>query len=356
MQWGLLPHLVGRSMGQVVIYVEVRAEVVREHLPQLVGDSDYAARMRELHCGLSVRVCSDLCVGVDYPIECSEQVVHPNAVRQLAGFDKIQLPRGQFCRRGFLLQDDKIAAYLGSGMFGEKVVREPHGRHDIAPLHQPFAYGASLLGIEHALRSNEGDDAALAHRIDRFHEEIVVQRARTLPSHGVGMGREKRVEQRHVPERNVAHGHVVMSGVLGLDRLVPLRPHAAPRMQVFQDKGRGRVFLEAGYLGEGLVHLHDFGKDARAGTGVENASGFDAAAPDRIDDCMREFGRSVEGGQNRVLDSVDVSFVLPFIGGIALDDLVQFRHEVGHAVGLSVAVRGLQHLLDSPEAAVCREE
>ncbi len=90
----LLPHLVGRSMGQVVAYVEIRTEVVREHLPQLVSDSDNASRMRELHRGFSVRVGADLCVGMYHAVERSEQVVHPNAVRQLAGFDEIQLSLG----------------------------------------------------------------------------------------------------------------------------------------------------------------------------------------------------------------------------------------------------------------------
>lgn len=53
-----------------------------------------AARVRELHRGFSVRVGADLCVGMYHAVERSEQVVHPNTVRQLAGFDEIQLPRG----------------------------------------------------------------------------------------------------------------------------------------------------------------------------------------------------------------------------------------------------------------------
>ncbi|MDE8698425.1 hypothetical protein PZH42_31505, partial [Bacteroides cellulosilyticus] len=37
------------------------------------------------------------------------------------------------------------------------------------------------------------------------------------------MGEE--VEERHVPERDVAHGHVVVTGVFGFDALESLYPH-----------------------------------------------------------------------------------------------------------------------------------
>ncbi len=308
--------------------------------------------MRELHCGFSVRVSTDLCGGMYHAVERSEQVVLPNAVRQFAGFDEIHLPWGQFARRGFLLQDDKVAADLGSGMVGKQVVRKPHGRHDVAPLHQPFAHGTSLLGIEHALRSDECDDAALAYRIDRLHEEVVVQRACSLTPHGVGMGREKRVEQRYVPERDVAHGHIVMTGILGFDRFISLRPHAASRMQVFEDESRRGVFLEAGYLGGRLVYCQDFRKDTRAGTGIENPFGSNPSVPYRIDNGIRDFGRRIECRQHRVSDSVDVAFVLLLVRGTGFYDLVQLGDECIHIVARFV-FRRFQHLLDRPEAAVC---
>ncbi len=180
-----------------------------------------------------------------------------------------------------------------------------------------------------------------------------MQRACSLTPHGVGMGREKRVEQCYVPERDVAHGHIVMTGVLGFDRFISLRPYAASRMQVFEDKSRRGVFLEAGYLGGRLVYCQDFRKDTRAGAGIKNPFGSNPSVPYRINNGIRDFGRRIECRQHRVSDSVDVAFVLPLTGGIALDDLVQFRHEVGHAVGIPFAVRGLQHLFDRPEAAVC---
>ena len=49
---------------------------------------------------------------MDHPVERLEKVVYPDAVRQLAGFDEIPLPFGQFPRGGFLLQDNQVAADL----------------------------------------------------------------------------------------------------------------------------------------------------------------------------------------------------------------------------------------------------
>lgn len=72
----------------------------------------------------------------------------------------------------------------------------------------------------------------------------------------VGMGGEERVEERHVPERDVAHGHVVVTGVFGFDTFESLYPHPFFGMQVLQDQPRGGVFLEAGDLRVGVVEIH----------------------------------------------------------------------------------------------------
>lgn len=156
---------------------------------------------------------------MDHPVERLEEVVYPDAVRQLAGFDEIPLPFGQSPRGGFLLQDNQVAADLRPRVFCKEVVRQPDGRYGLAAVHQPLAHGASLLGVQYSLRGDECHQAALAYHIDGLHEKIVVQRPCALPPHGVGMGGEERVEERHVPERDVAHGHVVVTGVFGFDAL-----------------------------------------------------------------------------------------------------------------------------------------
>ncbi len=107
-------------------------------------------------------------------------------------------------------------------MVEEQIVGQPRSRHDVAPLHQPLAHGPTLLGIEHTLRSDEGDQTAFAYRVDRLHEEVVVERACALTPHGISMGREKRIEQCHVPEWYIADGHVVMAGIFGFDALEAL--------------------------------------------------------------------------------------------------------------------------------------
>ena len=216
---------------------------------------------------------------MDHPVERLEKVVYPDAVRQLAGFDEIPLPFGQFPRGGFLLQDNQVAADLRPRVFCKEVVRQPDGRYGLAAVHQPLAHGASLLGVQYSLRGDECHQAALAYHIDGLHEKIVVQRPCALPPHGVGMGGEERVEERHVPERDVAHGHVVVTGVFGFDALESLYPHPFFGVQVLQDQPRGGVFLEAGDLRVGVVEIHGIDENPRSRAGVKNTLGGRSAYP-----------------------------------------------------------------------------
>ena len=57
------------------------------------------------------------------------------------------------------------------------------------------------------------------------------------------MCREERVEERHVPERNITDSHVVITDVAGFDILESLYPDPGFGMQMFEDKSRGGVFL-----------------------------------------------------------------------------------------------------------------
>ncbi len=93
----------------------------------------------------------------------------------------------------------------------KRFVRQPDGRYGLAAVHQPLAHGASLLGVQYSLRGDECHQAALAYHIDGLHEKIVGAAPVCLAAARVGMGGEERVEERHVPERDVAHGHVVVN-------------------------------------------------------------------------------------------------------------------------------------------------
>ena len=339
-------------MFQVIALVEMSAEVLREHTPQLPVDAVHALRVGKLHRRFAVGVFAHFGLGVDHPVERLEKVVYRNPVRQLAGFDEVPLPLGEFPRGGSLLQDNQVAADFRSRVVCEEVVGQPHGRYGAAAVHQPLAYGAPLLGVQHPLRGDEGHQAALVHHIDGLHEKIVVQRPRALPPHGIGMGGEERVEERHVPERDVAHGHVVVTGVFGFDALEALHPHPFVGVQVFQDQPRGGVFLEAGDLRVGVVEIDGPDEDARPGTGVEDAPGSGPGVPYRLHDGVGHLRGRVKCRQDGVLDPVHVALVFPLVGGVRPDDLVQLGHESRHALLVRLPGRGFQHLFYGAETAV----
>ena len=163
-----------RSMFQAITLVEMPVEILREHTPHLPVDAVHALRVGELHRRFAVGVFAYFGLGMDHPVERLEKVVYPDAVRQLAGFDEILLPFGQFPRGGFLLQDNQVAADLRPRVFCKEVVRQPDGRYGLAAVHQPLAHGASLLGVQYSLRGDECHQAALAYHIDGLHEKIVV--------------------------------------------------------------------------------------------------------------------------------------------------------------------------------------
>ena len=73
-------------------------------------------------------------------------------------------------------------------------------------------------------------------------KDVSFERIRRITGYLVGTI----VEERHVPERDVAHGHVVVTGIFGFDALESLYPHPFFGVQVLQDQPRGGVFLEAG--------------------------------------------------------------------------------------------------------------
>ena len=170
----------------------------------------------ELHRRFPVGVRAHFGRGLHHAVERSEAVVYRNAVRERARFDKVPLPLGEGSGGRVLLQDDKVAAHLRSGMVCKEVVRQP-------------------LRIGHTLRSDEGDEAPGAHQIDRLHKEVVVYRPCALPAHRIARRGERRVEQRNVPEGDIARNQVEVPLVGGFYGFKTLHPHRIVGMQVAQD-------------------------------------------------------------------------------------------------------------------------
>ena len=100
---------------------------------------------------------------------------------------------------------------------------------------EKHAVRQSFARIGHTLRSDEGDEAPVAHQIDRLHKEEVVYRPCALPAHRITRRGERRVEQRNVPEGDIACNQVEVPLVGGFYGFEALHPHRIVGMQVAQD-------------------------------------------------------------------------------------------------------------------------
>ena len=98
------------------------------------------------------------------------------------------------------------------------------------------------------MRGDKSDNTAVAHRIDGFHKEIIMQCPRTLPPYRVYVRGESRVEQRYIPVWDIAGDNVIIAVIFTFNALKSLCPDCKCRVKMFQDKGCQGVFLETGYL------------------------------------------------------------------------------------------------------------
>lgn len=116
----------------------------------------------------------------------------------------------QFFLAAVLLKDDQVAAHLGVGVLREEVVGHSHHRQQVGIPHHQEAGAVVALAIQHALRGEEGDDAAVTYGIESFQEEIVMYLLRRCPVHD-GTLLILRIEYGDVAEGNVGQGKVEMA-------------------------------------------------------------------------------------------------------------------------------------------------
>ncbi len=118
-------------------------------------------------------------------------------------------------------------------------------------------------------------------------------------------------------------------------------------MQVFEDKSRRGVFLEAGYLRKAGL-LPRLSERHRAGAGIRIR--LEQALCSHIVSTMHTRLRAAYRMPSaRVSDSVDVAFVLPLTGGIVLMTSCSSATRSACVGIIPFAVRGLQHLFDRPK-------
>ena len=340
-----------QGMAFVQLPVEMPLHILREHIRQRTGDAFHAPGVGELHRRFPVGVRAHFGRGLHHAVERSEAVIYRNAVRKRARFDKVPLPLGEGAGDRVLLQDDKIAAHLRSGMVGKEVVRQPHGCDQIAPLHQPFPHGFVAFRIGHTLRSDEGDEAPVAHQIDRLHKEIVVYRPCTLSAYRIARIRKRRIEQRNVPERDIARNQVEVPLVGGFYGFEALHPHRIVGIEPAQDQSRHRVFLEAGDLGLFVITAQVLRESPRPGARFECTHRNDARIIEHPRNGVRHGFRCVEGRQHRSFEAVQIAFVLALAAGVLFQHGVQLFDQGRERRFLFVRQR-FQYLFDRSEAAV----
>ena len=120
-----------------------------------------------------------------------------------------------------LLQDNKVRAYICSGIIAERIVRQTQGCNKISLFYQLHSdeWNGS---VHHALRRNKGYQTAFPHLVETFEEEVIVQglcrlTVADLLAYGIS-----RVCNRKISERNIGCSHVEISVEIGVNFLKTL--------------------------------------------------------------------------------------------------------------------------------------
>ena len=121
-------------------HIESFVEILREHPAQICADTLRTALMQIDHCGLAVGIgvlhgfrMNDTC-----PVE--KEAIHDNTRFQQNGAEKLVILFRETLFALVLLQDNKVAADLRSGIVGKEVVRQPDDRYGIGMAKHLTAY------------------------------------------------------------------------------------------------------------------------------------------------------------------------------------------------------------------------
>ena len=249
---------------------------------------------------------------------------------------------GQFLFADVLLQDNQIAADLRSGIVGKEVVRQADDGNHVRLFEQLDAGGFVLRGVEYSLRSDERHDTAVFGGIQPFEEKVVVDGfgCRTPPQ-CLTCG-ERRVENRHVPERNIGGHHVeiVVKGLL--DALEALHAHFLVGIEARENFTRQEVFFKGHHVRRGVPAGKRIDERPVSGRGFEHPQRTDVVVVQHIGQSLRYRRRGVKRRQHRTFQAVDIAFILRVAGAVLADQPVQLRRhreqfEVGfrplHGIG-----------------------
>ena len=143
-----------------------------------------------------------------------------------------------------LLQDNKVAADLGSGV-GKEIIRQADGRNKTGVIHQPFTDWAVAHGIHYARTGDVGQYSSLTKHVHTFQEEIIMHGAESESPYLIIAPFEIAVIDFRIPEGDVGRYHIEIIHIVGLYGLEAVNRYVILKAEVGQKFSRQLVFLEA---------------------------------------------------------------------------------------------------------------
>ena len=327
----------------VAAYVETFVEILREHTPQICCDAFRAALVPIDHRGLAVGIGVQHRFRMDDPFGMAVQVfvsVETATVEMHPAQRLVVL--GQPLFSDVLLQDDQIAADLRSSVVGKEVVRQTNDGDHVRLFEHLDAGGFVLGRVQHALRGDERHDAAVPHGIQPFEEKVVVDGFGRRPTPERLACGERRIEDRHIPERDIGGRHVEIVVKRLLDTLEALHTHFLVGVQAGENPARQEVFLKGHHIRTGILAGKGFEKRPVSCGGFEHPQRAHMVVVQRVGQSLRYRRRGIERRQHGAFQAVDITLVLVLACAVLADQPMQLRRhreqvEVGfrplHGIG-----------------------
>ena len=327
----------------VAAHFEAFVKILREHTTQIRPDALRTALMPIDHCGLAVGIGVQHRFRVDNPFGMAVQVFVGIETATVGMYLTQQLVVvGQLFFSDILLQDDEIATDLRSGIVGKKVVGQADDGDHIRLFEQLGAEGFVLGRVQHTLRRDERHDATVPHSIQPFEEKVVVDGFGRRPSSGCIARGERRIEDRHIPERDVGGRHVEIAVKRLLDTLEPLHAHFLIGVEAGENPARQEVFFKSHHVRASVPAGKGFEERPVSRGGFEHPQRAHMIVVQRVGQSLRNLRRGVERRQHGAFQAVDVTLVFVFACAVLADQTVQLRRhreqvEVGfrplHGIG-----------------------
>ena len=182
-------------------------------------------------------------------------------------------------------------------------------------------------GVHHALRGDERHDAAVADGVQPFEEKVIVNSFRGTATADRFAGGERRIEDRHVSERDVGDGCIEIVVERLFDALETLRPHILVGIEVREDFARQQVFFKGHDVGIGVLSKKRLDECAVSCGWFQQAVRAHVVIVQHVGQRLRNGGRCIECRQHGAFQAVDILFVQRLGGAVLPNQLMQFQRQ-----------------------------